>query len=106
MATDSSRANRRATTVPLPVLTASYTWRDWQFSLSWANLFDSHYKAYENELLNRDLYKHTIGYSNGNGNQVSINISWHASAVAASTSPPKSASTSAIRTMASSNKTK
>lgn len=61
------------------VLTASYTWRDWQFSLSWANLFDSHYKAYENELLNRDLYKHTIGYSNGNGNQVSINISWRLS---------------------------
>lgn len=61
------------------VLTASYTWRDWQFSVSWANLFDSHYKAYENELLNRDLYKHTIGYSNGNGNQVSINISWRLS---------------------------
>lgn len=47
--------------------------------MSWVNLFDSHYKAYENELLNRDLYKHTIGYFNGNGNQVSINISWRLS---------------------------
>ena len=58
------------------VLKASYTWRDWQFSLSWGNPFNSHYKSYENELLNRNLYKHTIGYSKDSGNQVSLNISW------------------------------
>lgn len=58
------------------VLKASYTWGDWQFSLSWGNPFNSHYKSYENELLNRNLYKHTIGYSKDNGNQVSLNISW------------------------------
>ena len=58
------------------VLKASYTWGDWQFSLSWGNPFNSHYKSYENKLLNRNLYKHTIGYSKDNGNQVSLNISW------------------------------
>ena len=31
------------------VLKASYTWRDLQFSLSWANPFDSNHKSYENE---------------------------------------------------------
>ena len=29
------------------VLKASYTWRNWQFSLSWVNPFRSHYKSYE-----------------------------------------------------------
>lgn len=58
------------------VLKASYTWRNWQFSLSWGNPFNSHYKSYENELLNRNLYKHTIGYTKDSGNQVSLNISW------------------------------
>ena len=57
-------------------LKASYTWRNWQFSLSWVNPFRSHYKSYENELLNRNLYKRTIGYSKDSGNQVSLNISW------------------------------
>lgn len=58
------------------VLKASYTWGDWQFSLSWGNPFRSHYKSYENELLNRNLYKHTIGYSKDSGNLLSLNISW------------------------------
>ena len=61
------------------VLKASYTWRDWQFSLSLANPFKSNYKSYENELLNHNLYKHIVGYSNANGNQVSLNISWRLS---------------------------
>ena len=61
------------------VLKVSYVWRDWQFALSWANPFDNNYKAYENELLNRDIYKHTIGYSKGNGNQISLNLSWRLS---------------------------
>ena len=61
------------------VLKASYTWHDLQFSLSWVNPFKSNYKSYENELLNRNLYKHTVGYSNANGNQVALNISWRLS---------------------------
>ena len=61
------------------VLKASYTWRDWQFSMSWANPFMSNYKSYENELLNRNLYKHTIGYSKANSNMISLNISWRLS---------------------------
>ena len=61
------------------VLKASYTWHDLQFSLSWSNPFMSNYKSYENELLNRNLYKHTVGYSNANGNQVALNISWRLS---------------------------
>lgn len=54
-------------------------WRDLQFSLSWANPFDSNHKSYENVLLNRNLYKHTIGYSKDSGNLVTLNISWQLS---------------------------
>lgn len=61
------------------VLKAAYAWRDLQFSLSWVNPFKSNYKSYENELLNHNLYKHIVGYSNANGNQVSLNISWRLS---------------------------
>lgn len=61
------------------VLKASYAWREWHFSLSWTNPFNSNYKSYESEVLNRNLYKHTIGYSKYSGNQVSLNISWHLS---------------------------
>ena len=61
------------------VVKASYTWRDCQLSLSWANPLDNNYKAYENELLNRNLYKHIIGYSKGNGNHVALSISWRLS---------------------------
>lgn len=61
------------------VLKASYAWRNWQFSLSWSNPFNSNYKSYENELLNRNLYKHTIGYSKDSGNLVTLNVSWRLS---------------------------
>ena len=61
------------------VLKASYTWHDWQFSLSWSNPFKSNYKSYENELLNRNIHKHTVGYSKANGNLISLNISWRLS---------------------------
>lgn len=61
------------------VLKAAYTWRDWQFSLSWANPFSNNYKSYENELLNSNLYKHTVGYSKANDNLISLNISWRLS---------------------------
>ncbi|MDD6842434.1 MAG: TonB-dependent receptor [Prevotellaceae bacterium] len=61
------------------VLKAAYSWRDWQFSLSWANPFKNNYKSYEKELLNRNLYKHTIGYSKDSGNLVTLNVSWRLS---------------------------
>ena len=61
------------------VLKAAYSWRDLQFSLSWANPFNKKYKSYENELLNRNLYKHTIGYSKDSGNLVTLNVSWRLS---------------------------
>ena len=61
------------------VLKAAYTWRDLQFSLSWANPFNKNYKSYENELLNRNIYKYTVGYSKANGNLISLNISWRLS---------------------------
>ena len=61
------------------VMKASYAWRNLQFSLSWANPFNNYYKSYENELLNRNIYKHTIGYSKASGNLISLNISWRLS---------------------------
>lgn len=61
------------------VLKAAYSWRDLQFSLSWTNPFNKKYKSYENELLNRNLYKHTIGYSKDSGNFVTLNVSWRLS---------------------------
>ena len=61
------------------VLKAAYSWRDLQFSLSWANPFNKKYKSYENELFNRNLYKHTIGYSKDSGNLVTLNVSWRLS---------------------------
>ena len=61
------------------VLKAAYSWCDWQFSLSWANPFKRNYKSYEKELLNRNLYKHTIGYSKDSGNLVTLNVSWRIS---------------------------
>ena len=61
------------------LLRASYSWKDWQFFLSWSNLFAGSYKSYENELLNRNLYKHTVGYSKDRGNQLSLTLSWRLS---------------------------
>ena len=47
--------------------------------MSWANPFNNNYKSYENELLNRNIYKHTIGYSKASSNLISLNISWRLS---------------------------
>lgn len=57
-------------------LQASYNLKNWQFSLTWANPLCSKYKSFENELLNRNLYKHSIGYSKDSGNCISLNIVW------------------------------
>lgn len=59
------------------IIKASYAYKDWQFAVAWYNPFDSKYKSYENELLNRNLHKHTIGYATDSGNLVTLNISWH-----------------------------
>lgn len=60
-------------------LQASYSLKNWQFSLTWANPLCSNYKSFENELLNRNLYKHSIGYSKDSGNCISLNIVWRLS---------------------------
>ena len=57
-------------------LQASYNLKNWQFSLTWANPLCINYKSFENELLNRNLYKHSIGYSKDSGNCISLNIVW------------------------------
>lgn len=57
-------------------LQASYNLKKWQFSLTWANPLCSNYKSFENELLNRNLYKHSIGYYKDSGNCISLNIVW------------------------------
>lgn len=57
-------------------LQASYSLKNWQFSLTWANPICSNYKSFENELLNRNLYKHSIGYYKDSGNCISLNIVW------------------------------
>ena len=57
-------------------LQASYNLKNWQFSLTWANPLCSNYKSFENELLNRNLYKHSIGYDKDSGNCISLNIVW------------------------------
>lgn len=58
---------------------AAYAWKDWNFSITWVNPFKNKYKSYENELLNSNLHKHTIGYSKDSGNMISLNISWRMS---------------------------
>lgn len=60
-------------------LQASYNLKNWQFSLTWANPLCSNYKSFENELLNSNLYKHSIGYSKDSGNCISLNIVWRLS---------------------------
>lgn len=60
-------------------LQASYNLKNWQFSLTWTNPICSNYKSFENELLNRNLYKHSIGYSKDSGNCISLNIVWRLS---------------------------
>lgn len=60
-------------------LKGSYTMKDWQFSLAWTNPFNSKHQSYENELLNRNLYKHTIGYTKDYSNLLTLNVSWRLS---------------------------
>ena len=60
-------------------LQAAYQHKDWQFSLTWSNLFRNPYKFYQSELLNRNLHKLATGYSKDDGNLVTLNITWRLS---------------------------
>ena len=60
-------------------LQCSYSYKDWQFSLTWSNPFINNYKSAESEILNRNLYKHFIQHNRDIGNSVSLNISWRLS---------------------------
>ena len=60
-------------------LQCSYSYKDWQFSLTWANPFCNNYKSTESEILNQNLYKHLVQINRDSGNSVSLNISWRLS---------------------------
>lgn len=63
----------------LTALRASYRWRDWSFSLTWMSPFHKKYKQYESEILNRNLYKHAVGYDKDSGNSLMLHITWRMS---------------------------
>lgn len=56
-------------------LRASYTLRQWKFSLTWQYPLMNQYKKFESEVLNRNLQKTTTLYSR-ESNLVSLGISW------------------------------
>ena len=60
-------------------LQCSYSYKDWQFSLTWSNPFINNYKSAESEILNRNLYKHLVLNDRDSGNSLSLNISWRLS---------------------------
>ena len=60
-------------------LQCSYSYKDWQFSLTWSNPFINNYKSSESEILNKNLYKHLIVNNRDSGNSISLNISWRLS---------------------------
>ena len=57
-------------------LQASYNYKDWQFGISYSLPFVNHYKMFESETLNENLYKKETSYSTDVGNYVSLNIAW------------------------------
>ena len=57
-------------------LRAAYTYKDWQFSVSYSLPFVNRYKMFESETLNENLYKKETLYSTDAGNYVSLNIAW------------------------------
>lgn len=60
-------------------LQCSYSYKDWQFSLTWSNPLINNYKVSESEILNRNLYKHLVLNDRDSGNSLSLNISWRLS---------------------------
>ncbi len=60
-------------------LKSSYRYKDWQFSLTWANPLNNNYKSYEGEVLNCDLHRLSTIYEKDNGNRLVLNISWRMS---------------------------
>ena len=57
-------------------LEAAYNYKDWQFGISYSLPFVKHYKMFESETLNENLYKKETLYSTDAGNYVSLNIAW------------------------------
>ncbi len=57
-------------------LKAAYNYKDWQFSVSYSHPFIHHYKMFESETLNENLYKKKVLYSADAGNYVSVNLAW------------------------------
>lgn len=57
-------------------LQASYSHKDWQFSLTWGNPFVGTHRAFESELLNCNIHKVNTTYNKDSGNWVNINVAW------------------------------
>ena len=60
-------------------LQTSYQYKDWQFSLTWANPLRKNYKSTEYEILNCNLHKLTTIYDRDSGNRLTLNVSWRMS---------------------------
>ena len=60
-------------------LQTSYQYKDWQFSLTWANPLRNNYKSTEFEILNCNLHKLTTIYDRDSGNRLTLNVSWRMS---------------------------
>ena len=60
-------------------LQTSYQYKDWQFSLTWANPLRNNYKSSECEILNNNLHKLTTIYDRDSGNSLILNVSWRMS---------------------------
>lgn len=57
-------------------LKSSYKYKNWQFSLIWQRPLIHRYKAYESEVLNRNLNKISTLYSTDNTNLITLKVSW------------------------------
>ena len=55
---------------------AAYNYKDWQFGINYSLPFVNHYKMFEAETLNENLYKKETLYSTDAGNYVSLNVAW------------------------------
>lgn len=60
-------------------LQLSYQIKNWQFGMFWINPFRQTFKAYESEVINRNMHKLTTGYNNYEGNKLVLNASWRIS---------------------------
>ncbi len=61
---------------PTNTISASYQYKNWQFSAYWQNPFEGNHKMYQTEIMNRSIYKSIDVFGREFGNMVTINISW------------------------------